>query len=330
MADLENEAPDLDTMDDKGRGELMDRMRSGEDVSKPVEKPAKEAAADDPAADAEIEDDTAVSDDPAADKPAKTKQETVSFGQFDRERNRRKEAETRFEKLQADNSRIMEQFTALMARQEQPKSPVNEAPALPDPNADPLGGINYLMKEVQAIRSETAAEKQQREQTQQRQTQVEQAMSFAREEFGAAAKTDPTVQKAYSALLESFALEQHAYGVPDAQINAKLAEIEQQHIFYAQQQKIPLGEYVKNLAKARGWNANAAAPLTIEATANPDPAPDTTVQQVQRSASSLSGTGGAPARTGLPSPQALLDMSPQQYAKYREAHSIGEAFGWRG
>lgn len=305
--------PDVDAMSDTQFDELKGKMIAGEDVSTPVEK--------EPVAQAPVVDDDDFDDPASAD--AGQRQETIPFGRFNRANERRKEAETRATNIEGQNRILLERLEAVLKMVEPKPEPVVTAPP-PDLKADPLGSLEYQNEQLRALQEKFDARNKQDEES----AAESRLMGHAKEQFDSAAASDPTVRDAYTALFQSFAAEAKAFGLTGQALADHLTKTEKQHVFYALQNKIPLAEYARNMASARGWKpapANAAPASTTVDPANAL-AQIAGIDQIKAASASLTPTGGAPARTGVASPQELLDMTPKQFDEWRSKNELTKAF----
>ncbi len=315
MADLEVTTPNIDAMDDAQFDELKGKMMAGEDVSVPVEN------TDTAAADPVVTDDAGTADDDGEQQADATRQESVPFGRFHRENERRKEAENDAKSAREQNRILIERLDAML----QMAQPRDEQPTqtVPDLSSEPLGFIDHLGRKVQGIEEQITARAQQ-EQSAAYEAQI---MNGARQEFEAAQTADPAIRDAYTRLFESFAREaQDAYGLTGQALVDYMDRTERQHIFFARQNNIPLDKYVRAQASARGWT-----PAQVQAAQSAvDPAAQIAkiagVDAIKQASTSLTATGGAPARTGTPTPQELLEMTPKQFDAWREKNDIRAAF----
>lgn len=314
MAD--EDLTNVDSLSDAQLDTAMEKMRSGEDLAPKPEPSATESNT--------AEEDELDIADTATPEGEVAKQENVPFGRFERERQRRKEVETNSAREIADlrqrdadrEARLLDIMARFAPQQEQsePESP-------PDPYLNPVEATAYATKKLQALQEQN----RQRDEAEQANQSEQQMFNRSVQEFGAAAQQDPLVQTAYDALYASYKVEGEAYGLQGQDLKNWLDKTEKAQMFYAMQAKIPLGQYVKGLAKARGWSG--AAPAPKQSLVEPAPiAANDGMAAIRAASASLSPSGGSPARTGQPSPQELLDMSPKQYDEWRSKNELGVAF----
>lgn len=316
MADEElTTAPDVDSMSDAQLTEAMDKMRSGEDVSNRAEPIAAEPATD------ELDDDHDIdAPDPVDDAGKPAKQDNVPFGRYERERQRRKETESRVAALEAQNTAREQRLLEIMESMK-PKQAEPEPEYIPDPNIDPVGGVAYTAKQIEEIRKRL----DERDRGEQQSRAEQETYSRSLQEYNTAVSQDGTVKDAYEAVYNSYVEEGKTYGLDGAELKNWLDQTEKNAMYFAVQNKIPLNTYIKGLAKARGWSGAQAAPKPNPVLEVPS-AQDGGLDAIRRASASLTPTGGSPARTGQPSPQELLDMSPKQFEEWRSKNELGVAF----
>jgi hypothetical protein len=149
------------------------------------------------------------------------------------------------------------------------------------------------------------AETRQRTETQQRQA----IMSTASAEFEQAQKLDPEIKPIYDALFTSFAREIEFFpGLTLEQRRQQIADTEFSHIAYAKQNNIPLADYIRGLAAARGVQITQTSP-------QPAPQKKTDMAAVaasQQRHQSLSDAPGGDAPAPLDA-KALAKMSDKDF-----------------
>lgn len=237
--------------------------------------------------------------------------ETVDFKRYDYERNRRREAEKARDAEKAEWSR---RFDELLKRQQPAAQEQERGPVVPDAD-DPLGRINYMFDRMQRQEQETAEQRQQREQAEQQQNYVRQVIGEAVVEFQGAAQADPTLAEAYDAVKQSFEGELRLYRTPPHEMQARLNDLEAQHILFAKQNGIPVDEYIRNLATSRGWQPR---PAQQEKAKDEGGADEAAKEQGRKRSKSLSNGGGSPGVSDALTPQQILDMSPAEFDAFME------------
>jgi hypothetical protein len=262
--------------------------------------------------------------DPADGQPTgegqQQKQESVPFGRFEYERQRRKEREAEIEQLRQKDAqreeRLLQIMEALKPKQEQPQQEV------PDRETNPVGYIGHLEQRLAQIEGYTQQTAQQAQQAQQvtefRQNMVNQ--------FNREAEADPSLRAAMNYAAQRIQAEGAAYGLSGPALQEHVTRTLDENFAYVTQNRIPLGRFVRDFATARGWDGKG--PQQQQAPADPAQlqANVDARQQIQRAATSLTPAGGSAARTGPPSPQELLEMTPKQFDEWREKHSLSDAF----
>lgn len=232
------------------------------------------------------------------------KSETVDFKRYDYERNRRRDAEKARDAERAEWAR---RFDELLNARQQPPAPEEQAPEVPGED-DPLGRLNYVFDRLQQNEQETAEQTHQREAAEQQQTYARTAIGEANAEFQRAAQADPSLNDAYEALKASLAAEL-AVTTPQHELQARLNQVEAQHILWAKQNHVPVDEYVRQLATSRGW------------TPKPDDPPGSdngatgAAKQVQgrKRAKTLSNSGGSPGVGDTLTAEQILAMSDSEF-----------------
>jgi hypothetical protein len=221
-------------------------------VAKPGDDPARPKTEDEPPAEPE-----------KVDEPGKTEEPKL----VDVRAVQEARAEAREAKRQAA---ILEQrWNDFIAYQQQKPAPAQEqaAPEIPD-LSDPQAVLEWARNELVA-RSEREAT-----QTREQQEQAAQQQEFARlsdqvnREYTATAQTDPDLTVAHNALRKSLGEEMLAMGYSQQQALQEITRIENQHLVHIAKNGLEVGPYIKNLARARGWQPGAqqqaagAAPKT--------------------------------------------------------------------
>jgi hypothetical protein len=213
----------------------------------------------------------------------------------------------------AETARMQERLDLLsqatQAAQRMPAAPTaQEAPA-PDFQADPIGHFHWqverLAKQNEAVaerlnRAEDVIRTRQAQTEQQRQIQA--LGQWGQDDEAQFARTQPDYGQATAFLKESRARELRAAGiVGPADIHAAIGQDVLGLALRARQSGQSLGRMIYNMARARGYQPGAASSAASAAHAV--------------SAAPLApGVRPATASRGLPSPEALLSMSDQQFA----------------
>lgn len=202
---------------------------------------------------------------------------------------------------------VLEQrWNEYIAAQNAPKPA--EKPAIPGPD-DPLARINWTTEQVVAFQEQQAREAEERTQQQQQQQAFQQVLNRVTGDYNAAVEADPTVAQAYDKLRESQGNELLAMGLSIPEAKAQLDRIEREHIAYVAQRGLPIGDYLKALARARGWTPQQAAAAPATPAPKTDLAAVAAAQQRHRSLSDApGGEGVAPLDA-----KALAKMSDKEF-----------------
>ncbi len=167
-------------------------------------------------------------------------------------------AEAREAKQQA---KLMEdRWNAFLAGQQQQDKPAAvEPPAVPKFGTDPIAAGEWTQAQIVAMLDAQKAEREQTA-TQQREEQEFQAVAqTVIQEYETTKQADPTIDAAYNALRESQGKELLAMGYSIPQAQAELNRMEREHIKFVASRGLQIGDYIKALAGARGWQPSAAA-----------------------------------------------------------------------
>jgi hypothetical protein len=283
-----------------------------EDLAPSVEELATAASfEDDIQADADPVADTALAqpgDDPAsAEQAAAQPQEqqqpdpkTVDLRALQEARAEAREAKR--------HAAVLEQrWNDFLTGQKSRQQPQEQAPATPEMpgDDDPLGQLKWL-KERHLEQEQSRAEAEQRQQAQAAaQRENEQVYGIARQQFSEAVQADPSVGAAFEAVKQSVARELSAFGLTGDALQAEYNRIEAGYVRHAIMNRIPLANYIKGLAAARGWQPGGAVPgAQAAAAAQPSIDPAKVAQAQQRHMSLSDAPGGA-----APAPMTAKDLA---------------------
>jgi hypothetical protein len=214
-------------------------------------------------------------------------------------------AEAREAKQQA---KLMEdRWNAFLAGQQQQDKPAAaEPPAVPKAGADPIGSIEWTQAQVVALLDKQKADAE-RTATQTREEQEFQSVAqTVIQDYEATKQADPTIDDAYNALRKSQGEEMLAMGYSIPEAKAELERLEREHIKFVASRGLPIGNYIKALASARGWQAGAPAvqqPAKVDLKA---------VAETQQRHQSLSDAPGGEAVPPLDA-KALARMSDKDF-----------------
>lgn len=156
---------------------------------------------------------------------------------------------------------VLEQrWNDFLSGQQAPKVAQQEdvAPAIPDPDTDPVGAIKWAREQIIAANERQATDTRAR--SEQQQAQEAYARDFQRVDaaFTEAVKADPTVGEAFNAMLQSAVNEFLAMGYSEQQAQAQVQQLANQHVMHMARNNLDVPKYVKSLATARGWRPAAA------------------------------------------------------------------------
>lgn len=207
-----------------------------------------------------------------------------------------------------EQARILsERWDSFLAGQN--AKPKAEEPAIPNGDDDPVNAVKWTQAQVLAMRQEQQDRTREQQEAQQRQNFQDRILADAAAEFQQSVATDPAVQKAYDALVASFRKEAEFYPgmTPQQRVN-HMRTLEVQHLTYARQNRIPVANYIKGLASARGWT-DAPVEAVVAKPAKIDLAATQAAQQRHQSLSDAPG-GDAPAPLDA---KALARMSDKDF-----------------
>ena len=184
--------------------------------------------------------------------------------------------------------------------------PKAEEPPIPKFTENPVEAGQWMQDQIIAANEQRQREAEERQAQTAEQQQLQAAINTAQQQFAERANTDPTVVAAYEALKGSYVAEMQALGFSPQQAAQELQRIEADGIKFALSRGIHVADYVVGVAKARGWQPQAA---------QQDPAPKTDLQAVaaaQQRHQSLSDAGGSEAIAPLDA-KALAKMTDKQF-----------------
>jgi hypothetical protein len=164
---------------------------------------------------------------------------------------------------------------------------------------------------MQQAQQEREMQWQQQYQDQQRQQQIFNAASV---DFDQATAADPSIQQAYDFAAESYKNEMLALGTPPEQMQEKIQTFvmgfAHNYLSGAKQRGVPMAEYVKAIAGARGWRPEAPKAEANEAVETIE-----RQQKAQTAAQTLSKTGSGSGETTLQDIAAMDGAELEKFAQ---------------
>lgn len=219
------------------------------------------------------------------------KPSTVPHAALHEERVKRQAADEQVAELRQQNQRLMDRFDQLLSRFDQHQKQEEQ---VPDKDQDPIGYMEYLQKELTAL-------KQVQQQTQQQTQQQQQMQAIWNEGNRQAAEfrsQTPDYDDAFQYLYQKRGEELIAMGLPKEQVAQTLQQEAWQGMQYALANKINPGAMVYQMATARGY--------TKQERVSPEVA--------QRANRSMSGAGKE--SSGGLDMNDIVSMSDEEYEKW--------------
>lgn len=168
------------------------------------------------------------------------------------------EARAEAREARRENAVLAQRWNDFLAGQGKPEA-TKEAPVIPKASEDPLAAMQWTQEQLIAMRDAQEAERTQTATEQREQAEFQAVASRVVQDFTTQAGTDPTLNQAYDKLRESQANELLAMGYTVPEAKGELDRLEREHIKFVAARNIPIGDYIKALATARGWSPTAAA-----------------------------------------------------------------------
>lgn len=288
-------------------------------------------------------------DDDDTPPETKEKQETVPFGKFHRVNVRRQQAEERAAAAEKASTVAMQRLSELLEAQK-PK-PQQEEWQDPDPEPDPSNIQEHYAWNVRRVKAmetflRTKAEDEHRQSEGER--QVTQVLNAQESHFTAKTRERPELQDAANYLVRSIAGEIAAAGyqgmledgnvVPGSQVAQATVQRVKEIALWCYQNRVPIDQYYERSAKARGWrpptqeemeqrqlpDRNANGQFVKAETERID-----RQEQTRQKAKSLGGSG-TPVEMSQITPEALVNMSDEDFAAFKAKHgenAMRKAFG---
>lgn len=231
-----------------------------------------------------------------APKDEPEKQKFVPHQALHEERRKRQEIESNFRQLQ-QNQAVLEQRYQQLWQAQQPQAKV------PDKNEQPLEYFDHTLSQTQHELQQMREWHQSQANMQAQQQQAHNLATWARNEAQAFAADKPDFKGAYEHVLQLRAKEFQAMGVPTHEIAPRIAHYELGLFYQAHQAGRNPGEIVYEMARATGYSQKPVAADKVS--------------QINKGmeASKTLGSGGVGG--GMPTPEQILDMSEDEFAKFK-------------
>lgn len=307
---------DIDNMSMEQISELKNGMRGEAETS--AEEQEREPVVQQPEPEPTPEDDEAALAAAEADQheDGGKKSKTVPHKTFNYANERRKNAEKERDEVKERFARLEERTKLLLEAQTKPAAEP-EAPRaeeIPDPDTDPHGAIKWLKAQVDNRNKTEADQRAAQEKQTAEQQEFKADFDAVNASYTAAAAADPTIIEAHSALRQAIGEElMEVYGYTQEQALQELTRQENEHLRNIARGNRDVGQYIKGLAKARGWRPGAAQ---VAQQPNPAPSAPDKLDKARQAGASLGTSGGAVANTGVVTPAMLADMSDPEFAEY--------------
>lgn len=225
------------------------------------ETPIVEAVVDKPDTEAPAE----VAVDPAQQQEQASRDEKGRFvphQALHAEREEHKKTRAELNEIRERQARLDERWQILTKSQQEAEKPKE---TVPDPKEDPIAAMEWTYNQIRARQEQEAKQQQEYEQRTQQEQQVQQVVSYVEQNYNDTVRADPEVEAAYQAAFQSYAQEFQHLGYQ----GKALEQVLQQQLLNFQwsaahqmNQGVPIGDFIKNIAKTRGWQAKA--PETVD------------------------------------------------------------------
>jgi len=284
-------------------------MTAEEDAQLAEMQAAEKAAPETEAEDTEEEAEGAV-EAPEAEQTAKPKT-TVPHQALHQEREERKKVQVALETERRDRAVERARFEERMAVINERLAPPEAAkPEIPDPDKDPIGALNALLKQE--------GERKQRDAEAQKQTTEQRQIESFTNDYRVAAREyaakNPDFGDAYKFLAEHRINELMLTGYDEVSAQKVLHNEELGIALTAMQAGENPGERLIKLARHRGWSKKPPVAPNGAAAAELD-----RLEAGQKGAKSLSQAGGGVGETGMTA-ASLLAMSDDEFHTWTEKH----------
>lgn len=239
------------------------------------------------------------------------------------EREEHKKTRARLEEISERQARLDERWQMLTKAQQEPEKPKE---SIPDPKDDPIAALEWTYEQLRSRQEAEAKQQQEYEQQTQQNQQVQQVVDYVEQNYNQTVQADPDVEAAYNAAFKSYAEEFQHLGYR----GKALEQVLQQQLLNFQwsaaqqmQQGVPIGDFIKNIAKTRGWQAKAADPV--------DPGKMELTEKLDGIAKAIDASktlGQATARAGTDamSAQAIADMPAHEFEAWMKVPENARRF----
>jgi hypothetical protein len=253
--------------------------------------------------DAEVEASTGTEDAPAQPK-------TVPLAALTKTRAEAKETKSKLTEAEKKIAVLEDRWNQVLASQQPQQQAQPEAEELPDPDLHPDQALAWAMKQLRDLNEAKKQEAAKTEEQKRAEKEWSDTYTAINKSYTAASEADPLINEARDYLVDSVGNEAMAMGLTREQAQAEISRVEAEHIKFAHKQGLDIGDYVKKLAKARGWNGKAKAPVVQE-----DPQKQVAdLAEAVDASTSLASAGGAAPKTMRA--EDIANMSPEQFEKW--------------
>lgn len=177
------------------------------------------------------------------------------------EREEHKKTRSELNEFRERQARLEERWNMMQAAQKEQEKP---KAVIPNPDDDPVGALEWTYNQIRQQQDAQARQQQEFEQRSQQEQQVRQVVDYVEHNYNETVQADPTVAEAYNAAFQSYAQEFQYLGYQ----GKALEQVMQQQLLNFQwsaaqqmQQGVTIGDFIKNIAKTRGWQAKAPDPV---------------------------------------------------------------------
>lgn len=240
------------------------------------------------------------------------------------EREEHKKTRSELNEFRERQARLEERWN--MTQQASQKEQEKPTEAIPDPKDDPIAALEWTYEQLRSRLAQEAKQQQEYEQRTQQEQQVQQVVSYVEQNYNDTVKADPEVEAAYQAAFQSYAQEFQHLGYQ----GKALQQVMEQQLLNFQwsaaqqmQQGVPIGDFIKNIAKTRGWQAKA--PETV------DPGKMELNEKLDGIAKAIDASktiGSTTARAGTDalSAQAIADMPAHEFEAWMKVPENARRF----